>query len=65
MWTQDLMYLLETMNKVAPDVLIDHIDNNGIIYTTNFKKISLRGFLDTRWDEKENFVRHAITEHLN
>lgn len=60
MWTQDLMYLLETLNKVAPNALIDHIDSNGIIYTTNFKRISLRGFLDARWDEKERFILSSL-----
>lgn len=60
MWTQDLMYLLETMNKVAPNVLIDRIDSNGIIYTTNFKRISLKGFFDARWNEKERFILSSL-----
>lgn len=60
MWPQDLMLLLETMSNVAPDVLIERIDSNGIVYTTNFKCISLRGFLNARGDEKEKFILSAL-----
>lgn len=60
MWPQDLIYLLEVLHAVAPGVLIDRIDANGMIYTTNFKRIRLRGFLDCPASEKMDYVRDMV-----
>ena len=41
MLTDDLLMLLTYINNYYPDVLIDHIDNDGIVYCSSFHKIDL------------------------
>lgn len=41
MLTDDLLMLLTYINHYYPDVLIDHIDNDGIVYCSGFHKIDL------------------------
>lgn len=62
MWTQDLLYCLEVLHLVAPNCLVDRIDSNGIIYTTGFKKISLRKFLDALATEKEDYIKAVLQD---
>lgn len=60
MWTQDLVYCLEIMAKHWPDVLIEKIDQYGIIYLTCGKRISLRGFLDCPADHKVEWLSYTL-----
>ena len=60
MWSADLLYCLEVMHKVAPNCLIEKIDKYGIIYTTCFHRVDLRGFLDAPAAEKESFIKHKL-----
>lgn len=41
MHTDDLILLLLLMNEYYPNVLISHIDPNGIVYCTSFHKVDL------------------------
>lgn len=52
MWTTDLLTLFMYMSEMFPQVLIDHVDSNGIVHCTSFHKVDLFMF-KARHDKME------------
>ena len=64
MWARDLIHLLNVLATNFPNVLIDHIDENGIVHCTSFHKISLRQFLDAPATGKVDYLRHVLASPI-
>lgn len=60
MWSEDLIQLLNLWHTICPATLIERIDPNGIIHTTNFRKISLKEFLNCPTDLRANFLKECL-----
>lgn len=57
MWSQDLAYLLDVLSEFP--VRVERIAC-GIVYTTCFHKIPLRGFLAAPADGKHEFIKRCL-----
>lgn len=62
MYSMELVEVLSLLASFFPCVLISHIDENGIIHTTNYRKISLRKFLDTPKGKRVNYLLSVLED---